>query len=226
MNRRVRPLDRVLALLAILGTSPLWFLAVVGIRVCDPGTVLYRARRAGVDGEPFTMFKFRTMRVTAATSAGGRVSSGQDPRVFAWGRFLRRMKIDELPQLVNIAKGDMAIVGPRPEDLSIVQTEYAPWMMETLEVLPGLTSPGSLAYYANEVLIPEDPAEAEQRYLADLLPRKLAIDLVYVRERSLRYDAVLVLRTVGSIAGRHDLFPRQQAHERAEADRILQRVSE
>ena len=226
MSRRARPLDRVLALLGILGTSPLWLLAAVGIRVSDPGPVIYRARRAGVDGAPFTMFKFRTMRVAGAASVGGRISSGQDPRVFAWGRLLRRLKIDELPQLVNVAKGDMAIVGPRPEDPTIVQTDYAPWMMETLSVLPGLTSPGSLAYYADEVSIPDDPAEAEQHYLADLLPRKLAIDLVYVRERSLRYDVMLVLRTLGSIAGRHHLFPRQQAHERPRPSASCKRCHE
>src|SRR5699024_3989161 len=104
--------------------------------------------------------------------------------------------LDEMPQLVNVVRGEMAIVGPRPEDPSIVAEHYTPFMLESLSVLPGLTSPGSLAYYGAESDLPSDPIEAERKYLTELLPRKIATDLVYVQNRSWRYDLQVVVRTV------------------------------
>jgi lipopolysaccharide/colanic/teichoic acid biosynthesis glycosyltransferase len=94
-------------------------------------------------------------------------------------------------------------------------------MRETLNVLPGLTSPGSLAYFAEEARLPRSPEEAERFYLEEVLPRKIALDLVYVRNRSLRYDTELVIRTAASIVGAHDVFLRRQAWEAAEAKMLL-----
>ena len=165
------------------------------------------------------MYKFRTMTVARPGDERARITGGRDTRVFPWGRLLRRLKVDELPQLINVVTGDMAIVGPRPEDPTIVERDYAPWMHETLTVLPGLTSPGTLGYYADESGLPEDPAAAERIYLERLLPRKLAIDLVYVRNRTARYDAMLVVRTLAGVAGLTSLFRRSMTDESARAER-------
>ncbi len=118
----------------------------------------------------------------------------------------------------------MALVGPRPEDVSIVRDHYDAMMWESLTVLPGLTSPGSLRYFADEAALPADSAEAEAVYLSTLLPRKIAMDLVYVRSRTARYDVQIVLRTLLSIVGFDSMFRRTLANEEKEAQRILEGV--
>ena len=218
---RVRWLDRLLALVGLVAAAPLLVAAAAGIKISDSGPILHRAARVGRGGRQFVMFKLRTMRVDQSNSSSGRITGRADHRVFAWGRLLRRFKVDELPQLVNVVRGDMAIVGPRPEDPSIVEGDYAPWMLETLTVPPGLTSPGSLDYYAAEAGLPDDSVTAEEVYVRELLARKLAADLVYVRNRSGWYDLQLVLRTVASLVGWHTAFRSSQAGERMKAERIL-----
>jgi lipopolysaccharide/colanic/teichoic acid biosynthesis glycosyltransferase len=212
-------LGRVFALASLTCSSPLLAAAAVAVKVSSRGPVLFRAARAGLGGRPFSMLKFRTMHV--APTGGARITGGRDPRVFPVGRLLRRFKLDELPQLANVVAGHMAIVGPRPEDPSIVAEHYTPLMMESLTVLPGLTSPGSLAYYAEESSLPDDPELAERVYLTSLLPRKIARDLVYVRHRSWRYDAELVVRTVASVVGWHGAFARRRQWEEEQAEILL-----
>jgi lipopolysaccharide/colanic/teichoic acid biosynthesis glycosyltransferase len=164
----------------------------LAIRVASPGPALYRARRVGQAGRLFTMYKFRTMH---ARAGGGPITAAHDARIFPLGGLLRQLKIDELPQLLNVLRGEMAIVGPRPEDPSIVAAHYTPLQRETLRVRPGLASPGSLYYYTHgEKLLSE--WAASEFYAERLLPTKLALDLVYVREASLRYDAQIVVRTI------------------------------
>src|SRR5438445_11425118 len=119
------------ALLVLLLLAPLLAVIVVGIRLSSKGPVFYRARRVGLHGKLFTMYKFRTMDVAGTTLASA-ITATHDPRVFPFGRLLRRYKIDELPQLFNILKGDMSFVGPRPEDPGIVQQYYAAPDLETL----------------------------------------------------------------------------------------------
>src|SRR2546426_10858891 len=137
-----RPLDVALGLLGLALAAPLLAVAAIGIRLSSPGPVLYRARRVGRSGAGFTMYKLRTMhqREGAASAITGR----NDPRVFPFGAWLRRTKIDELPQLFNVLRGDMSLVGPRPEDPAIVLRHYAPVHRETLAVRHGLASPGSI----------------------------------------------------------------------------------
>ncbi|HZW28300.1 MAG TPA: sugar transferase [Trueperaceae bacterium] len=193
-----RAFDVLLSGAALLVLSPLLAAVAVAVPLASPGPALYRARRVGLNGAPFTMYKFRTMHVGGA---GAPITAGDDPRVFPLGKLLRRLKVDELPQLVNVLKGDMSIVGPRPEDPDIVARHYSPAHMETLAVRPGLTSPGSVYYYAvgEETLRHGDAVDA---YVERLLPVKLALDLVYVREASLAYDLALVVRTAAVIAAR------------------------
>lgn len=190
-----RLIDIVLALTMLLLSSPLMLLAAVGIWLSSPGPVIYRARRVGRNGKRFTMYKFRTMEV-AQSSGSSRISAQDDRRVFAFGAWLRRLKIDELPQSFNILKGDMSVVGPRPEDPFMVEQHYAPEHMDTLLALPGLSSPGSIYNYTHGERRLADQPDVEAYYLEHLLPLKLALDLVYVREASLRFDLRIMMRTV------------------------------
>jgi lipopolysaccharide/colanic/teichoic acid biosynthesis glycosyltransferase len=198
MTRRL--FDIVSAILGLCVAAPILLLAAIAIRLTSPGPVLYRARRAGLGGRPFCMLKLRTMHVDHA-GVRSRITGINDPRIFPVGRILRHLKIDELPQLINVLRGEMSIVGPRPEDPELVEQYYGPEHRETLTVRPGLSSPGSLYHdtHGAPFLTGDDP---ETRYLERLLQIKLALDLVYVRRASLRYDCAIILRTMATITGR------------------------
>lgn len=189
-----RLFDIAAALAALLVLSPILLLAALGIRLSSRGPILYCALRAGKDGRPFTMHKFRTMALSQSKDASA-ITSSNDQRVFPFGKVLRRLKIDELPQLFDVLRGSMTIVGPRPEDLQIVSKHYAPEHLETLRVRPGLASPGSIYNYTHgERLIGSE--QPERDYLVNLLPVKLALDHVYVRNASMLYDLRLIGRTL------------------------------
>jgi lipopolysaccharide/colanic/teichoic acid biosynthesis glycosyltransferase len=160
--------------------------------------VFYRAWRAGLGGKPFVMHKFRTMHVDQGPAASTITASG-DSRVFPFGRLLRALKIDELPQLYDVLRGAMSVVGPRPEDLKIVREHYAPEHLATLDVRPGLASPGSIYNYTHgEQLIGRLNPEAD--YVEKLLPIKLAIEVEYVRRANFFYDLRIILRACCVIA--------------------------
>ena len=209
-----RVIDVLVSAVALVVASPALLLAALGIKRASPGPVLYRAQRAGRDGVAFEMLKLRTMHVTRAD---GRITAAGDPRIFPVGRWLRRTKLDEFPQLWNVLRGDMALVGPRPEDVSIVEEHYNDFMRESLAVPPGVTGPGSLQYFAEERALPSDPAEVERIYLERLLAPKIALDLVYVRHRSVRYQLELILRTLAGIVGARGLFSAREAWESDQA---------
>jgi lipopolysaccharide/colanic/teichoic acid biosynthesis glycosyltransferase len=192
-----RLFDVVCAAFALVVTAPLIGLAAIGIKLTDPGPVFYRARRVGFLGREFTMFKLRTMRHSENGNSGPVITGHRDDRVSPVGRLLRRMKIDELPQLFNVLRGDMAIVGPRPEDPAIVRQHYSSTDLETLGVRPGLASPGSLYQFtAGEHFLTGDP---EASYVEKLLKTKLALDRVYIRNASLRSDFAIIGRTLWTI---------------------------
>ena len=193
-----RAFDIALASLALLLAAPLLALAALAVRIASPGPVLYRAARTGRDGRTFTMLKLRTMHVAAPGEAGSRITGPADPRVFALGALLRRTKLDELPQLVNVLRGEMSIVGPRPEDPEIVRRHYTAAQRETLRVRPGLVSPGSIYHFTHgdALLAGADP---EAAYAARLLPVKLELERVYVRRASLGYDLALIARAASAI---------------------------
>jgi lipopolysaccharide/colanic/teichoic acid biosynthesis glycosyltransferase len=192
-----RLVDVILASIGLILGAPLFAVAAVGILRSSPGPILYRATRIGLDGHPFTMYKFRTMHVR-----GGSISSAvtvcDDPRVFRFGSFLRKTKIDELPQFINILCGDMSLVGPRPEDPELIR-HYTPEQNKTLTVRPGLASPGSIYNYTHgeRLLDPEDPHGS---YARKLLPIKLALDLAYIQHASVYYDTRLMFRAIWVIA--------------------------
>ncbi len=194
-----RAFDLALAVPAMAVAIPLIALAAVAIRLTSPGPVLYRATRVGRGNRPFTMFKLRTMHVHRSQGSGkiadSAITAKNDPRVFRVGAVLRSTKLDELPQLFNVLRGEMSLVGPRPEDPRFVAEHYTPAHLATLDVPPGLTSPGSVWYYASAEaeLTADDP---ERHYVERVLPLKLALDLVYVRGISVWYDVALIARTV------------------------------
>ena len=192
-----RLVDIVVAGIALGVGLPLLVAVGAAIYAVNPGPVIYRAPRVGRSGRIFTMYKLRTMR-GRGRSAGSVVTSTVDRRVFPLGRWLRRWKLDELPQMVNIIKGDMSIVGPRPRDPMIVERCYTALHRETLDVLPGLTSPGTLFYLTHGEPTLRTP-NPERDYQSRILPQKLALDIDYVRNRSLWFDLWIVARTVGAI---------------------------
>jgi lipopolysaccharide/colanic/teichoic acid biosynthesis glycosyltransferase len=189
-----RLFDIIVSAAGLVLLSPFFLLVAVGIRLASPGPILYRSVRVGRNGEPFTMHKFRTMHVSRGP-ADSPITAPNDARVFTLGSLLRRLKIDELPQLYDVLRGKMSLVGPRPEDPRIVRDHYTPADRETLRVLPGLTSPGSIYDYTHgdRILAQGDP---DQVYLERLLPVKLALETVYVREATFCYDLAIVLRTI------------------------------
>lgn len=198
MARRLT--EALLALVALILTLPLLLAAAIGIRLSSRGPVLYRSLRVGKDGGVFTMLKLRTMHVEQGDRRH-RITGLKDPRVFALGRLLRKAKLDELPQLVNVFTGRMAIVGPRPEDPMFVSRYYTELHRETLSVRPGLASPGSIYNYTHgDALLGTDDPDGQ--YLARLLPVKLGLELVYVRHRSLAYDLRIVGRTLSVIVAK------------------------
>lgn len=192
-----RLFDIVFSASLLLAVSPLLLICAIGVRLSSPGPVLYAAQRVGKGGVPFAMFKFRTMGVN---SGGSVITGAQDARIFPFGAFLRKFKLDELPQFFNVIRGDMAIVGPRPEDPKIVRDHYADWMNETLAVRPGITSPGAVFYYAcGEKLV--DDTDPEQSYVDRLLPTKLAVERGYLERATFASDLWVIWRTGLAVLG-------------------------
>jgi lipopolysaccharide/colanic/teichoic acid biosynthesis glycosyltransferase len=192
-----RLIDIVLSIIGLAVSTPVLALATLGIFLSDPGPILYRARRVGLNGREFCLYKLRTMYINQGSFSNA-ITGSSDPRVFRFGAWLRRLKIDELPQLLNILKGDMSIIGPRPEDPAIVEKYYLPEHFETLSRLPGLASPGSIYNYTHgEQFLRGD--EIERIYAERLLPMKLALDTVYTREASIIYDIRLLFRALWAI---------------------------
>ena len=174
-------------------SAPLQLVIACAIAADDGWPVLYSATRIGRDGAPFTLYKFRTM---AARADGPGITGAGDPRVTRVGRVLRSTKLDELPQLYNVLRGDMSIVGPRPEAPEYVRL-YTPAQRDVLRVRPGLTSPASLAFSHEEHLLVGP--DAEQLYVRTILPEKLRLDLDYLSRRTLRSDLGVIARTVARV---------------------------
>lgn len=193
-----RAVDVTAALIGLLVLWPVLAAAAIAVKLSSPGPVLHTAERVGCDGTPFTLWKFRTMVVGASTMGPG-VTAGGDPRITKVGAVLRRSKLDELPQLVNVLRGDMGLVGPRPEDARYVALYTEP-QRAILGVRPGITSPASITYRDEEsVLRCAEDLEAAYR---DLMAEKIEIDLAYLRTRTLRSDLSVLWRTVVAV-GQH-----------------------
>lgn len=187
-----RLFDIAVSAIALLLLAPLLLLIALVVALGSPGGAFFRQVRVGKAGREFRLLKFRTMR--PGSEASGQITVGErDPRITGIGRFLRKTKLDELPQLINILKGDMSVVGPRPEVPRYVAM-YTGEQRKVLDVRPGLTSLASIAYInENEVL--GRSSDPERTYTEEVMPAKLALDLKYVKERSLLLDLRIIAGT-------------------------------
>jgi lipopolysaccharide/colanic/teichoic acid biosynthesis glycosyltransferase len=193
-----RALDVLIAGIALVVVSPVLLLAALAVLLLSGRPVLYRQVRVGKDGELFTLLKLRTMR----TATGPQITVGSDSRVTWIGGRLRDRRIDELPQLVNVLRGDMSVVGPRPE----VPEYVLPHLADQVEVLrhrPGITDPASLAFRNEAELLAQQP-DPMGYYRSTLLPAKVALSADYLRRRTVRSDLGVLLRTAGCLLGSED----------------------
>lgn len=191
-----RVFDVVVATLAIIVTVPLWFVIAVAIKAASRGPVIYRAARVGKNGRTFQILKFRTMTPDDGP-AGPLVTRLGDPRVTFLGQWLRRTKLDELPQLVNVLRGDMSLVGPRPEDPHYVAL-YSDEQRRVLTVRPGIVGPAAIEYRHEEAVL-ASAEDFERAYIEVVLPRKLQIDLEYVDHHSLWGDVKILLTAADAL---------------------------
>lgn len=191
-----RIFDILLSLMGLILLSPILLAIIIAILLKDGSPVFFTQIRVGKDSEPFRLLKFRTMRPDS--EASGQLSVGErDPRVTDIGHTLRKSKLDELPQLWNVLKGDMSLVGPRPEVPKYVLL-YNNEQKRVLSVRPGITDAASLRYF-NESELMEGQADPEQFYIQELMPEKLKLNIDYIENRTMLSDIRLILRTVSRI---------------------------
>jgi lipopolysaccharide/colanic/teichoic acid biosynthesis glycosyltransferase len=188
----------VLSVIGLVLTAPLVVAAVVAIRTTSPGPALFRQERVGAGGRPFTILKLRTMTVGGS---GLDITMGHDARVTRVGLVLRRTSLDELPQLLNVLRGEMTLVGPRPETLSLAR-RYPPECQWVLEHTPGLTGPAQIRMRDSRVLEPSPAAlldgavlDPEAWYLETIVPRRVELDAGYLRAPTLTHTLGLLLET-------------------------------
>lgn len=191
-----RLLDVVVSAVGLVVLAPFFLLFAVLIKAGSTGPVFYLQERVGKGGVTFRLFKFRTMRVGADKATA--ITVGQrDPRITPVGYFLRRFKLDELPQLINVLKGDMSLVGPRPELKRFVDL-YVGEQRKVIDVTPGITDYASIEF-RNENELLEGKVDPIDYYVKEILPRKLELNLKYIRERSFWLDVRIILLTVVGI---------------------------
>lgn len=191
-----RLFDASIASLGLAVLAPLFAVVAVAIKLTSTGPVFFRQERMGKDFRPFRIYKFRTM-VVNAPQLGGQITAGNDPRVTAVGHILRKTKLDELPQLINVVQGDMSLVGPRPEVRRYVELFQDDYRV-VLSVRPGITDLASVKY-RDETEILGQANDPDQAYIARILPDKIALAKEYIAKRSLLYDVGLIFRTAWAI---------------------------
>jgi lipopolysaccharide/colanic/teichoic acid biosynthesis glycosyltransferase len=191
-----RLFDILVSLMFVIVLLPLLLIMALAVALTSKGGAFFRQVRVGMNGKEFRLLKFRTMR-PHSESAGQLTIGGRDPRITAVGYFLRKSKLDELPQLFNVLAGDMSLVGPRPEVPRYVAL-YNAEQRQVLSVRPGITAMSSIRYIdENELLAKaKDP---EWTYIHEVMPAKLAMDLRYVREHSMALDLRILFATVRRI---------------------------
>lgn len=182
--------------LGLLLLSPLFLIVAIWIRLDSPGPVFYRQTRVGRYNKDFRLLKFRSMRV-GSDKKGLITVGGRDPRVTRSGYWIRKYKLDELPQLINVFKGDMSLVGPRPEVRKYVDL-YTPEQLHVLDVRPGITDMASIRY-RNENELLEQAADPEQFYRDTVMQDKLRINLEYVSDHSFFKDIRIILMTFKAV---------------------------
>jgi lipopolysaccharide/colanic/teichoic acid biosynthesis glycosyltransferase len=191
-----RLLDVCASALGLILLAPVFLLIAILIKLISPGSLFYQQERVGKDGRVFKIIKFRTMQVDA-DKRGPSITVGGDSRITSIGRILRALKLDELPQLWNVLKGDMSLVGPRPE-VPLYVKSYSEEQKKVLVVRPGITDPSSLAYRYEEELLGRQ-TDPENYYQQVVLPHKLSLNAEYICNISLKYDLSLLSKTLLSL---------------------------
>jgi len=189
-----RIFDFLVSLFGLIIFSPLFLIISILIKIDSEGPVFYRGERIGKNGKPFRIFKFRTM-VKDAEKLGGPSTSADDPRLTKIGKILRKYKLDELPQLINVLKGEMSLVGPRPEVKMYIDMLKPEEREKILSIKPGMTDLASLWDFHEEEILKgsEDP---EKTYIEKIRPKKIQLQLEYVKNRSFLLDLKIILKTL------------------------------
>jgi lipopolysaccharide/colanic/teichoic acid biosynthesis glycosyltransferase len=193
-----RIFDLFFSLVGILLLLPLFLAISIWIKLDSPGNVLFRQIRIGRFGREFSIYKFRTM-VADAESKGKQITVAKDTRITRSGQFLRKYKLDELPQLFNVVKGEMSLVGPRPEVPKYV-AYYTAEQRRVLDVLPGITDPASIKF-RNESELLEDTANPENVYINEIMPQKLELNMQYLGKDNLGFALLIILKTLQQVIG-------------------------
>lgn len=191
-----RAFDITVATIGLLLVTPLLLMVALVIKLDSPGPVFFTQERIGRHFRPFRIYKFRTM-VPEAPQLGGKITAGEDPRITRIGRYLRWTKVDELPQLLNVLKGDMSLVGPRPEVRQYVELFRSDYE-DILQVSPGITDLASVRYRHEAELLGQ-AEHPEDCYVREILPEKIKLAKEYRQRSSFFFDIAVLLRTFGAI---------------------------
>ena len=196
MNAK-RIFDLCLVIPGLVILSPLMLLIAWWVKMESPGPALFKQQRVGLNGKTFNVLKFRTMKLTQCNT-GLKITVGSDPRITRAGLFLRQYKLDELPQLINVLKGEMSLVGPRPEVPEYVAEYPVAVRSLVLSVLPGITDHASIEFRDENAMLAsaEDP---HHTYVHDILPVKLGYYTSYVKNRTLLSDLCIIIKTLGVV---------------------------
>ncbi len=190
--------DFLLALILFIVLLPIYLILAVAVKVTSKGEIIFKQKRVGKYGKEFNVLKFRTM-VTDAEKLGAQITVGErDPRITSIGVFLRKFRLDEFPQLINVIKGEMSFVGARPEVPYYVD-KYTDEMMATLLLEPGITGTASI-FFKDEAKMLEIEPDAEKCYINHILPEKMRLNLDYLKDLSLGYDIKLMFQTVFEVS--------------------------
>lgn len=194
-----RAFDVSVAAVGLAVLSPFFVIVAITIRTTSSGPIFFRQKRVGLDGALFDILKFRSMR-SDAEKVGGQLTIGEDDRITPVGHYLRAWKLDELPQLINVLRGEMALVGPRPEVPRYVAL-YSPEQRRVLTVRPGITDPASVAFRSESDLMASED-DPEQFYIREVMPEKLRINLEYLKKRNLLTDIGVIFSTLLAVLRR------------------------
>jgi len=189
-----RLFDIVFSLFGLALVSPLFLVIAVLIKLESPGQAFYRGERVAKNGKPFKIFKFRTM-VPAAEKLGGPSTAGDDPRLLKIGHFLKKYQLDELPQLINVLKGEMSFVGPRPEVKMYVDMMSSEEKRIILSVPQGMTDLASLVNFHESDVLKGSP-DPEKTYMEKIRPEKIRLQIEYVKNRSFLLDLKIIIKTI------------------------------
>lgn len=202
-----RLLDVLLSGLALLVLSPLLIPIVIALRCTGEGEIFYGQDRVGKDGKIFKLLKFATMLKDSPNLGTGLLTTKGDPRVLPLGRILRKTKINELPQLINIFLGDMSIIGPRPQTRNHVDLFEEKVKQEIFKVRPGLSGIGSIVFRDEETILSHSPKGYQRCFAEDITPYKGALELWYIQHQSIGLDLLLIILTLGAV-----LLPDSRLH--------------